>query len=236
MKKSKTLPILTISKIEKLTETEVLGKALEIFNIKGFTCIFVEFEGVFGYSMLVFKNNHHIYYANEYELHHPYKSKKQLKEMYVDNLRQKLYTDEELMDECKAYKEYQLKSRFVTNYWIQQYDHISMFEINEHPTEFKARMKYQNSYCYCWNDNEEIVRIAKKYSYHLKQEFEKLKSQQTTFREMISYELSNHECVHTCDWQECLSALGLGFNELQGWQKTILRGEFDKQLNSYWDD
>ena len=61
-----------IDKIESLTIREVEdmrkeGKA-ELIIIKGHACYLVDLKGYFGYSVLVFKNNHHIHYANDYQL------------------------------------------------------------------------------------------------------------------------------------------------------------------------
>ena len=72
---------MTIEKIQKLTITEARKIALEIMEIKEHKCIFVDFnDNRFGYSVLVFKNGKHIYYANDYELHHGYTVKEQGKE------------------------------------------------------------------------------------------------------------------------------------------------------------
>ena len=57
---------MNIERIESLTYTEAAGMALEKLNIKGHDCFICDLGGNFGYSILVFKNGKHIYYANDY--------------------------------------------------------------------------------------------------------------------------------------------------------------------------
>ena len=59
-----------IHRIEALSEHEAQTMALDTEAIKAHSVYFVDFGGYFGYSCLVFRNGHHIYYANDYELHH----------------------------------------------------------------------------------------------------------------------------------------------------------------------
>lgn len=56
----------TIRDIQAMTEADAATIALEKLDIKGHTVYLVDFGGYFGYSCLVFKNGHHIYYANDY--------------------------------------------------------------------------------------------------------------------------------------------------------------------------
>lgn len=105
---------MSIKDIEALTqeEMEVLkaeGKA-ELLNIKEHDCYFINIPGYFGYSVLVFKNNHHIYYANDYQLHHGSKTIEELKPFYIESLNRKLYTEEELMQDVQSYDEKEKKA------------------------------------------------------------------------------------------------------------------------------
>lgn len=72
MKNMTNTKALAINDIELLTFDEAAEIALDYINIKDHDILFVDFGGYFGYSALVFKNEKHIYYANEYELHHKY--------------------------------------------------------------------------------------------------------------------------------------------------------------------
>ena len=124
----------TIKDIEKLTETEAQEIALESMEIKGDNIYFVNLANGFGYSCLVFKNNHHIKYANDYQLHHEYIVKKQgveaLRNMYISSLNHKLYTEEEIKEPLKNYNEYSAKEYFLRNYYGMQVDYISIFFIS----------------------------------------------------------------------------------------------------------
>ena len=101
---------MNIKEIEALTmkELELLkkeGKA-ELLNIKEHDCYFTDLGKYFGYSVLVFKNNKHMYYVNDYQLHHSSKSIDKLKQWYIDTLENKLYTESELMEDIQDYNEY----------------------------------------------------------------------------------------------------------------------------------
>ena len=95
---------LGIKEIEALTEEEVKEIAEEMLVIKEHNIYLVDFEGYFGYSRLVFKNNHHIYYANDYELHHNYLTKDKerseakalLRERFIEGANNILFTEEEI--------------------------------------------------------------------------------------------------------------------------------------------
>ena len=91
---------MTIEEIRALTQKEletlrIKGKA-ELLNIKEHDCYFTDLEGAFGYSVLVFKNNHHIYYANDYQLHHKNKTKEDLKQWYINILSNKPDKDQKI--------------------------------------------------------------------------------------------------------------------------------------------
>ncbi len=107
---------MTIEEIENLTYDKAKEIAVEIMKIKGHECIFAELGKHFGYSVLVFKNGHHVYFANDYELHHDYMveehGKEGLKEFYIKEMKNMLYTDAELLNEVQTYGEYRKKSIF----------------------------------------------------------------------------------------------------------------------------
>ena len=105
---------MNIREIEALTEQDIIklkeeGKA-ELLNIKVHNCYLVDLEGNFGYSVLVFKNNKHMHYANDYQLHHRNKSIEELKQWYIETLNNKLFTESELMEDIQDYNEYSRKS------------------------------------------------------------------------------------------------------------------------------
>ena len=118
----------TITEIEALTEKQVQEWATDAEMIKEHTVYFVDFPGFFGYSALVFKNGHHVYHANDYALHHDCtKTTDELKAMYVEKMNNTLFTEAELSEPLKSYKEYRNKEHYLHNYYAMRVDHISVF-------------------------------------------------------------------------------------------------------------
>lgn len=232
----------TISEIENLTLEEVKDIAIEWITIKEHNCYFVNLGKDFGFSILVFKEEKHIYYANDYELHHHYTVKKQgingLKQFYIDSLNKKLFTDAELMEKIKTYDEYDKKNYFLRNYWIMRYDYISSFYIGKKEEEQIKRERkefpYFNSISFCYMKDKEIIDSQNKIYQNLINEYKKLKENNDTFREMISRELSNHEACITGCYTDALNALGLIFEKLSEEKKVIVKEELKKQLDNYY--
>ena len=228
-----------ISEIEALTEQDVIklkeeGKA-ELLNIKEHNCYLVDLGEYFGYSVLVFKNNRHIYYANDYQLHHRNKSIKELKQWYIDTLNNKLFTESELMEDIQDYDEYSRKSYYVRNYWIMQFDRVSIFYIGE-PNEEQEKAKKEMLYCptcFCYVNDKSIIEKSNKFISHIEKSFKKAQENTEVFRKMISYELANHEACITYDYRDALDSLGLTFNKLTEEQKRIVKQELNKQIESY---
>lgn len=221
--------------IEELETLRKEGKA-ELINIKEHNCYLTDLGEVFGYSVLVFKNNHHIHYANDYQLHHSKKTVEELKQWYIDTLNQKLFTEMELMEEVHTYDEYTRKDYYVRNYWIMQFDRISAFYIGKPDKELekaKNRMLYCPT-CFCYVKDQNIVEKASKFIEHIEESFSKTKEDKEVFRKMISYELANHEACITCDYRDTLDSLGLKFEKLTNEQKQIVKEELKKQINSYY--
>jgi len=133
----------TIDMIQAMTETDAAAIALEKLDVKGHTVYLVDFGGYFGYSCLVFKNGHHIYYANDYELHHKWRkaTQKQLREVYVEKLGNILFTLEEIASPLSDYAEYERRSRYLHNYYGMQEDNISLFDAGGTKQEVEERKK-----------------------------------------------------------------------------------------------
>lgn len=123
----------TIDMIQALTEDEARALAVEAVTIKDHSVYFVDFGGYFKYSALVYYGGRHIYYANEYELHHPNKSRDELRAMFTRSLNAKLFTDAEVVGPVADYDEYRRKSDFLHNYYAMRVDHVSIF--GRHTTE-----------------------------------------------------------------------------------------------------
>ena len=215
---------LNITEIESLIYEEVKENALEKLTIKDHDCFLVDFGGHFGYSILVFKGGKHIYYANDYELHHHYIVEKEgrdaLKQYYIKEMNRKLYTDAELLEPCKSYGEYKAKDYFLRNYWIMRYEHETMFfigtdkEREERRKEIDSKYPFFNPVCFCYVADKKIVEDAENYLTALDKSFHALQDDEEAFREMVRFELSNHEACITCDYRDALSALGIRFDNL----------------------
>lgn len=234
---------LNITEIENLKYEEVRENALEKLTIKDHDCFLVDFGGYFGYSILVFKNKKHIHYANDFELHHHYLVKKEgiegLKQYYIKEMNKKLYTDAELLEPCKSYEEYKAKDYFLRNYWMMRYEHESIFfigtdaEREERKKEIDFKYPFFNPVCFCYVADKKIVEDAENYLTALDKSFHALQDDEEAFREMIKYELSNHEACITCDYTDALAALGMSFDRLSDDKKQIVKEELKKQIEAY---
>lgn len=138
----KTLENYTINDIESMTEETAFIYADDTAIIKEHDIYFVDFGVYFGFSALVFYAGKHIYYANDYQLHHKKYTwnedgthttedytKEELKALYIETLNNKLFTDKELSEPLKSYDEYQKKNYFLRNYYGMRQEYISMFFI-----------------------------------------------------------------------------------------------------------
>ena len=230
-----------IDMIRALTVEEARQMAIETMKIKDHECIFVDFGGYFGYSVLVFKNGKHIHYADDFELHHSHtikeSGKEALKQWYIDTLNKKLYTDVELLEDVKTYDEYEKKNYFLRNYYIMRYDYVSIFGIGEEAQKAfdEARKTYTiyNPVSFCYVKDESIVKTQSEILKHLEKAYDELKNNTETFREMVSRELANHEACITCDYEDALDALGMRFDDLTEEKQKIIKEELKKQIHAY---
>ena len=230
-----------IDGIQNITYEEAQKNALELMKIKDHDCIFVDFGGNFGYSVLVFQNGKHIYYANDYELHHAYlveeQGKEALRQYYIDAMNDKLFTDAELLHGVTSYDEYKRKDYFLRNYWIMQFDRLSIFGIGDKAQkefdEAKPNFPFYNPISFCYVADAEIVEKSKMFSVHLEKVYAKLKTDDNAFRDMVRCELANHEACITCDYMDALGALGMVFDELTETQQHIVKQELNRQIQEY---
>jgi len=120
-----------INDIESMTEQDARQLATDTATVKEHDIYFVDFGGAFGFSCLVFKDGAHIFYANDYELHHRHreKTRDELREMYIKSLNNKLFTDDEIAAPLKTYEEYTAKGYYLHNYYGMRHPYISIFGI-----------------------------------------------------------------------------------------------------------
>ena len=248
---------MNITEIEKLNETDVKAIASEMMVIKGFNIYFVDIEGAFGYSCLVFKNNHSIHYVNDYELHHNHivkeSGKEALKEYYIQRLNNKLFTEEEIKEPLKSYNDYTAKDYFLRNYYHMQEDYVSMFRIIRNEEEQKAfdeevKDLYRNPISFCYMANKEFIEHEKELMDALNQRKAEVATNFEYQKSAFLYEMYNHE--YGINWQadyDTLSAFGnlhfanndenelenyfnqLGFNNIQRKAYLAARNEYCKK-------
>lgn len=203
-----------IKTIEALTEEEAKRLAIESATIKNHNIYFVDFEGAFGYSVLVYKNSHHIHYANDYALHHPNRTKEFLHDYYIESLNHKLFTEEEIVEPLKDYDDYTAKSHYLHNYYHMQKDYISAFRIVTNETEEKAFAKeienmHYNPISFCYmHDKDFIAHQAELYN-----ALQKAKNATADnfeyYVEAFRREMYNHEyCINWDADIDTLSAFG----------------------------
>lgn len=189
-----------ITEIENLTEEQAKEMALETMNIKDHNVYFVNCGSGFDYSVLVFKNNHHIYYANDYKLHHSKDSSDgELREIYIKSLNHKLYTEQELTEPIKDYDDYEAKRHYLANYYPMQVDHISYFFIGSDEEREQMRKKVakmiDNKIGLCYNYQKDKDFVDK--MYYLFNELCKREEERNTdfdyLKSAFIKEMYNHE-------------------------------------------
>lgn len=193
-----TMKEYNIDEIEALTEAEAKEMAEDMIVIKEHNCYFIDFKGYFGYSVCVFKNDHHIYYVNDYELHHENRNREELREWYVKTLNNALYTESEITDKVKDYDDYMLKSYYLHNYYGMQVDNVSMFHIfynDEEEKEFDRKVKgmYRNSVGFCYTNDLEFNNRHWELNQILEKRKDEMKDSYDYWYKAFLHEMWNHE-------------------------------------------
>ena len=208
-----------IRDIESITEEQAREMAIETMEIKEHNIYIVDFGGYFGYSRLVFKDGHHIYHANDYELHHrgdqwhKGMTKDELREWYISGANTKLFTEEEIADPLTDYDEYSRKSHFLHNYYGMRTDYVSIFGkvTDETQAEFDRKTKTMtyNPVAFAYMPDAEFV----KHHIELRKTLEKAKENMSNNYDYLKsaylYEMHNHE--YGINWQadyDTLSCFG----------------------------
>ncbi len=248
-----------IDDIRTITEEQAQAMALEKRAIKEHNIYFVDFGGYFGYSKLVFKNGHHIHYANDYELHHrgnkwcKGKTREELKEWYINGANTTLFTEKEIAEPLTDYDEYSRKSYFLHNYYGMRTDYVSIFGkvTDETQAEFDRITKTMtyNPVAFAYMPDRDFV----KHHIELLNTLEKAKEDMSNNYEYLKkaylYEMHNHE--YGINWQadfDVLSCFGnikyhdtnlqayfdeLNFTELQQQAYLAARKQYFKETETY---
>lgn len=186
-----------ITTIEALTETQAKEMATESMKIKDHDIYFVDFGGGFGFSALVFNNNHHIHYANDYELHHSGRTKDELKSWYIEALNNKLFTDAELEAPIKDYDDYNRKGHYLHNYYGMRYDNVSAFHIStpENDKQFEKDIKglTYNPVSFSYMKDVKAIEHMKDLFKALLKRYEERKTSYDYMKDAFKHEMFNHE-------------------------------------------
>ncbi|MCM1224239.1 MAG: hypothetical protein NC548_58285 [Lachnospiraceae bacterium] len=205
-----------INDIEAMTEADAVAIALETLDVKGHTIYLVDFGGYFGYSCLVFKNGHHIRYANDYELHHQWRNatREQLRDVYLQKMRDILFTPEEIAAPLSDYTDYHRREYYLRNCYGMQEDHISMFctggtkqEVEERKQKIKEMIF--NPIAFAYYTNAEFVREHNELFKKLEAARDSMSDNFEYWKSAFKYEMANHE--YAINWQadyDTLSAFG----------------------------
>lgn len=205
----------TIKEIEALTIEDMTEFDHQVLTINGHDVYLVDLGGYFGYSALVFRNGKHLYYANDYELHHKGKTHEELKAWYADTLKYKLFSDEMIPAAVADYQEAERKEYYLRNYYpLMCIDKVSAFRICHNEAESAAfdkeveGMIYNPVGFFYTNDKAFSDRLIELYKIALKSK-EPSKDNYDYWFDAFKYEMFNHE--YAINWDadiDTLSAFG----------------------------
>lgn len=223
-----------IDDIQAMTEAGAATIALETLDVKGHTIYLVDFGGYFGYSCLVFKNGHHIYYANDYELHHKWRdaTREQLRDVYLQKMRGILFTPEEIAAPLSDYTDYYRREYYLHNYYGMQEDHISLFDVGGTEQEVKERKQKIAGMIYdpigfAYYSNADFVQEHIALFRLLEAARDAVSDNFEYWKSAFKYEMANHE--YAINWQADYDTLGV-FGSIQ------YHGDDDNEVEQYFDE
>lgn len=204
-----------IKLIESFDEYDAKELATESVTIKGHNLYFVDFPGYFGYSCLVFLNGGYLYHANDYQLHHAHKTKEELRQWYLETMKNKLFTEKEF-SVVTSYDDYRHKANYLTNYYGMQKPYISIFFIGTDKERENRRKKTEKmvfdpvNFAYYDPKEKEFVLRHIQLKANLEKAKEALADDFDYWVEAFQTEMFNHE--YGINWdgdREVLAALGV---------------------------
>jgi len=223
-----------IRDIESVTEEWCKDIGFDVREIKGHNVYLVDFGGYFKRSLLVFRNGKHIYYANDYELHHPTMAECSDEEIYgymLKNMERKLFADDEY-GEITDYDDYDRKAYYLHNYYVMQTERESIFAINPTDEEKQAFKEKTKGWTYdpigfCYIPDKAFVEKHIELYKELNKAKENVKDNYEYYKSAFLYEMYNHE--YGINWQadyDVLSAFG----------RVEWHGESENALEMYFND
>lgn len=239
----------TIKDIERMSAADLSSFAEEVETIKGHTVYYIDFGGAFGFSACVCAEGRHIYYANDYELHHGGKSRDELREIYRRKLSGKLFTDEELQT-VNSYDDYTAKSYYIRNYYAMRRPYISAFFIGSDAERAEIEKKTEKMIfspvfmAYYAPENADFVKRGAELLRGLDEAEQRNKNDADYWKSAFLSEMYNHEyginwqadydvisCFGNCSSVEDYTNTGklfsaAGFNEIQKAAYMAARREY----------
>ena len=191
---------MNIHEIESMTEKEINARALEWIEVKGHKVYFADLGGRFGYSALVCADGRHIYYADDYELHHSGKTREELRKWYERAMNGKLFTEDELRETSEDFDELTRKRYYLHNYYSQRRDGISIFHIGERDPEEEeeiARRRFSRV-GFAYYDDDEFVNRMDELEKAMEAANDPLRDYEHA-KNAFKYEMLNHE--YAINWQ-----------------------------------
>lgn len=205
----------TIDQIYALSEQDAKELEPVTFDVNGHKLYMVDLEGYFGFSVLVFREGKHIYYADDFELHHKGKDHIELIEYYIQEMKNKLFSDDMIPQPVADYTEAERKEYYIRNYYPQMCDDkISAFHIFHNKAEealFDKEvegMTYNPVGFFYTNDKAFSDRVIELYKQAIKSK-ESSKDNYDYWFNAFKYEMFNHE--YAINWDadaDTLSAFG----------------------------
>lgn len=193
------------------------GEPFEVVPFKDeFELIFADCGGYFGFSVFVFKNGKHLHYADNYELHYKWMnaSRQELKEKFLEVLENKIFSEKELLEPTPDYTTQEQKAYYLRNYWIQEFEYISAFNIfhnDQEEKEFDERVKglFYNPISFCYVEDKNIIDRQKALLDGMKKANAKSKETFDYWYNAFKHEMYNHE--YPINWQADWDVLGCFF-------------------------
>lgn len=223
-----------IDMIQAIDEDAAFDMAEDTTDIKDHHVYFVDFGGYFGYSVLLFKNGHHIYYANDYELHHRYgdPTHEDLRKLYKEKLNNILFTEAEIAAPLTSYDEYKSKEYFLRNYYAMQVDHISIFGDFRTDDKKQAHKKKTENLSFdpvglCYVEDAEFVRHHVELFESLQKSRQNMESSYEYLKSAYLSEMFNHE--YGINWQA-------DFDTLSAFGNVTWHGDGEESLEAYFDE
>lgn len=229
-----------INEIETITEEIAMAMAETHEKVNDHDVYFIDFGGYFGYSALVFRNGHHIYHANEYELHlrHMNMNRAEIHSYMKSQLNKKLYTNEQLIAPLTDYHDYKRRMYYIRNYYDMQFNYVSAFSIvseSKEAEEKKHMIKeklYFSTISYSYVEHKSIIAaIQHLYDYVETRRIGKA-NDFDYWKSAFEYEFANYECIYGGDYMTAAYSATNG-NSLNDVQKAAYSAAMEDYERHY---